>query len=154
MEVIAGTTAAEVNTPTTRPSPPVGSSWTDSMEGAIGVATHHDGMSGTERQDVSNDYSQRISEGHFEVEAGVAQSLAKLTGLPAAEIGHCNCNTAGNCLNISMCAYTTGVDQFTVIAWNQVARAPVAPLPAPLPHLGTSAPWHLCWHCLELMCVV
>ena len=30
MEVISNTTAAEVNHPTTRPSPPVGSSWTDS----------------------------------------------------------------------------------------------------------------------------
>jgi hypothetical protein len=46
MEVLSGVTAAEVATPTTRPSPPVGGSWTDSMEGAIGVATHHDGMSG------------------------------------------------------------------------------------------------------------
>ena len=117
MEVISGVTAAEVNTPTTRPSPPVGQSWTDSMEGAIGVATHHDGMSGTERQDVSNDYSQRISEGHFEVEAGVAKSLQKLAGI-TEEIGHCNCNEAGNCLNISVCAYTTGADSFKVIAWN------------------------------------
>ena len=92
------------------------------MEGAIGVATHHDGMSGTERQDVSNDYSQRISEGHFEVEAGVAKSLAKLAGI-SAEIGHCNCNAAGNCLNISMCAYTTSKDSFTVIAWNPQAHS-------------------------------
>jgi alpha-mannosidase len=121
MEVITGITAAEVDTPTTRPSPPVGSSWTDSMEGAIGVATHHDGMSGTERQDVSNDYSQRISEGHFEVEAGVAMALKKLTGIKG-DIGHCNCNAAGNCLNMSMCAYTTGVDEFTVIAWNPLAQ--------------------------------
>ena len=46
MEVISGVTAEAVNHPTTRPSPPVGDSWTDSMEGAIGIATHHDGMSG------------------------------------------------------------------------------------------------------------
>lgn len=121
MEVITGITAADVAHPTTRPSPPVGSSWSDSMEGAIGVATHHDGMSGTERQDVANDYSQRISEGHFEVEAGVALALQNLTGL-TSEIGHCNCNSAGNCLNISMCAYTTGVDEFTVVAWNTLAQ--------------------------------
>ena len=47
------------------------------MEGAIGVATHHDGMSGTERQDVANDYSQRISEGHFEVCAHDANAPTK-----------------------------------------------------------------------------
>ena len=91
------------------------------MEGAIGVATHHDGMSGTERQSVADDYSQRISEGHFEVEAGVAKSLQKLTGI-TGEIGHCNCNSAGNCRNMSMCAYTTGQDEFTVIAWNPLGQ--------------------------------
>ena len=37
MEVISGVTAKDVNRPTTRPSPPVGQSWTDSMEGAIGT---------------------------------------------------------------------------------------------------------------------
>jgi alpha-mannosidase len=74
---------------------------------------------GTERQDVSNDYAQRISEGHVEVEAGVALSLRKLAGIPpAAEVGHCNCNAAGNCLNLSMCAFTTAAESFTVMAWN------------------------------------
>ena len=63
-----------------RPSPTVGSSWTDSLEGTIGVATHHDGMSGTERQDVADDYSQRISESHEEVEVGVAKSFQKFSG--------------------------------------------------------------------------
>ena len=57
---------------TERPSPVVGSSFTDSLEGTIGVATHHDGMSGTERQDVADDYSQRISESQIEAEAGNA----------------------------------------------------------------------------------
>jgi hypothetical protein len=45
LEVISGVSKSEVNTPTTRPSPPVGDSWTDSLEGTIGVATHHDGVS-------------------------------------------------------------------------------------------------------------
>jgi alpha-mannosidase len=121
MEVLSGVTAAEVDTPTVRPSPPVGASWTDSLEGTIGVATHHDGMSGTEKQAVADDYSQRISESHFEVEAGVAKSLQKIAGI-SGEVGHCNCNTAGNCLNMSVCGYTTGVDSFTVIAWNPLGQ--------------------------------
>ena len=116
MEVLSGVTAAEVATPTTRPSPPVGGSWTDSLEGTIGVATHHDGMSGTEKQAVANDYAQRISESNFEVEAGVSLALKKMAGI-TGEVHHCNCNTAGNCLNMSMCAFTTGADEFTVIAW-------------------------------------
>ena len=106
------------------------------MEGAIGVATHHDGMSGTERQDVANDYSQRISEGHFEVEAGVAMALKKLTGI-SGEIGHCNCNSAGNCLNVSMCAYTTGVDSVTVSTCAKAprCRAQAGGLTPPIGHL-------------------
>ena len=122
MEVISKTTAAEVDVPTVRPSPPVGSSWTDSLEGTIGVATHHDGMSGTERQDVANDYEQRISESHIEVEAGVALSLKKLIpGL--GDLDHCNCNVQGNCLNISVCGATTGKDSFSVVAWNPRGQA-------------------------------
>ena len=62
LEVITNTTAAEVNLPTVKRSPPVGASFTDSLEGTVGVATHHDGMSGTERQSVTDDYAQRISE--------------------------------------------------------------------------------------------
>jgi alpha-mannosidase len=137
MEVVSGVTAEEVDTPTTRPSPPVGQSWTDSMEGAIGVATHHDGMSGTEKQAVADDYSQRISEGHFEVEAGVAMSLQKLAGIKSA-LGHCNCNTAGNCLNMSVCAYTTGQDEFTVIAWNPLGQNTSSWLRIPVSGAGYS----------------
>jgi hypothetical protein len=58
-------------------------------------------------------YAQRMSESHFEVEAGIELSLRKLTGI-TGKIGHCNCNTAGCCLNMSVCAYTTGVDDFTI----------------------------------------
>jgi alpha-mannosidase len=122
MEVLSGISAADVNLPTTRPSPTVGDSFTDSLEGATGVATHHDGMSGTSKQDVSDDYQQRMSESSFEVEAGVALALQRLMGTEV-DLGHCNCNTAGNCLNISVCAFTTEKDDFTVVAWNPLGQA-------------------------------
>jgi alpha-mannosidase len=122
MEVASNVTKAEVNHPTTRPSPPVGSSWTDSMEGAIAVATHHDGMSGTERQQVANDYDQRISEGHFEAEAGVSLALSRLAGITES-INHCNCQSAGDCLNISVCSFTAGTDEFTILAWNALGQS-------------------------------
>jgi alpha-mannosidase len=85
-------------------------------------ATHHDGMSGTERQSVADDYEQRISESHFEVEAGVALSLKKLSGFDG-DFGHCNCNEQGNCLNMSVCTFTTGVDGFAVVAWNPLGQS-------------------------------
>lgn len=126
MEIVSNTSASEVNVPTKKCSPPVGTSWTDSLEGTVGVATHHDGMSGTERQDVTDDYDQRISESSFEVEAGVSLSLSKMLGHDASSslaLGHCNCNTAGDCLNISVCAYTTSRNSFAAVAWNPLGQA-------------------------------
>jgi alpha-mannosidase len=122
MEASSGTTAADVDTPTTRPSPPVGNSWTDSLEGMIGVTTHHDAMSGTERQDVADDYAQRMTDSMRETEVGIGKSLQKLMGTDS-EIYHCNCNSDGakDCLNVTMCAFTSSHDHFKVIAWNPLA---------------------------------
>jgi alpha-mannosidase len=133
LEVVTKLTKEQVGDPTVRFSPPVGESWTDSLEGTIGVATHHDGMSGTERQDVSDDYEQRISESYGQVETGVSMAIKKLLNLPAsASVDHCSCNAADNCLNISVCAATTGKDAFSVVAYNpqghnvsQTVRIPV-----------------------------
>lgn len=52
LEVLSNTSAADVLAAadgSARPAPRVGSSWTDGLEGAVGLATHHDGMSGTVR---------------------------------------------------------------------------------------------------------
>eukprot|EP00912_Choanoflagellata_sp_UC4_P002468 UC4_evm1s1562 len=78
-------------------------------------------MSGSSRQDVADDYEQRISDGAVEAELGVSKALEKLTGL--SDIAHCNCNgegvnIAGDCLNISVCTHITGEKDFTVVAWN------------------------------------
>ena len=126
LEVVTNLTAAEVNMPTEKRSPIVGTSWTDSLEGTVGVATHHDGMSGTERQSVTDDYAQRISESAFEVEAGISMALGKLLGVDAEEVEHCNCNVASNCLNMSVCAATTGKAAFEVAAWNPLAHPSTA----------------------------
>lgn len=122
MEVLSGVTAEEVDSPTTRPSPEVGDSWTDSLEGTIAVATHHDAISGSPKQAVADDYEQRMSESSFEVETGVALSLQKLLGVDT-NLGHCNCNMEGNCLNMSICAYTTNHEKFGVVAWNPLGQA-------------------------------
>lgn len=138
LEVLSGVTKEEVNFPTTRPSPAVGDSWTDSLEGTIGVATHHDGMSGTERQDVANDYALRIAESATEARVGAKLALQKLLGgdANAATLEHCHCNTLGTCLNISLCAYTTSRDSFSVVAWNQKAQEALSAIR--LPVVGSS----------------
>ena len=73
-----------------------------------------------------NRYELRISESHGEVEQGVALSLGALLGDDSvgATLRHCNCNAhVGDCLNMSVCAATTGSDAFTVIAWNPQGQA-------------------------------
>ena len=131
LEIVANVTAADVAMPTAKRSPPVGDSWTDSLEGTVGVATHHDGMSGTERQDVSDDYSMRMSESAVEVEGGISVAISRLLGVKRSDVEHCNCNAGQNCLNISVCAATTGKAAFTVAAWNPLAHAasPIVRLP-------------------------
>jgi alpha-mannosidase len=122
-EMASGVTAAEVDHPVARPSPPVGISWTDSLEGMIGVTTHHDAMSGTERQDVTDDYAERMAESSGELEVGIGKALQALMGT-AADVFHCNCNSDGatDCLNITMCAFTASHASFRVVAWNPVAH--------------------------------
>jgi hypothetical protein len=71
------------------------------------------------------------------VEAGVAMSLQKLAGI-TDEIGHCNCNAAGNCLNMSVCAYTTGVDESTAGRKRSGAQGGSLDPPGLLTHLHTA----------------
>lgn len=49
---------------------------TDSLGDALGIAQHHDGVSGTEQQHVANDYSKRLAIGQKETEVVVAESIA------------------------------------------------------------------------------
>ncbi|XP_071733945.1 probable alpha-mannosidase At5g13980 isoform X1 [Rutidosis leptorrhynchoides] len=49
---------------------------TDKLGDALGIAQHHDGVSGTSQQHVANDYAKRLSIGHKEAEVVVAESIA------------------------------------------------------------------------------
>ncbi len=40
---------------------------TDSLKGAMAIVQHHDGVSGTEKQHVANDYAQRLVVGSAKV---------------------------------------------------------------------------------------
>ena len=128
------------NRPRTRPSPRVGDGWTDGLEGAVAVATHHDGLSGTSRQSVTNDFQQRIADGAVEAEAGVREVFRTMLlgeqhaqavdekGAVELRLGHCNCNGGAHasCLNMSSCEFTvqssTRAQSFSVFAWNPLAH--------------------------------
>lgn len=52
----------------------------DSLEEAMAVLQHHDGVSGTEQQHVANDYALRLSVASAEAEAVINAALAQLIG--------------------------------------------------------------------------
>ena len=89
---------------------------TDMLEAAVGVTTHHDGMSGSSKQAVADDYEQRVSDGQGYTSEFVASSLAKLAGLAGSTVEQCMA------LNMTFCDYTTETDSFTVTLWNQLAQ--------------------------------
>ncbi|KAL2629535.1 hypothetical protein R1flu_014221 [Riccia fluitans] len=51
---------------------------TDSLEDAMAIVQHHDGVSGTERQHVANDYSKRLSIGAAEAAEVINTALTRL----------------------------------------------------------------------------
>jgi alpha-mannosidase len=105
---------------------PLGIGWTDELEGALAVVAHHDGVSGTARQSVTNDYSYRLALGSVRAERAALQALEKIAQItPGGSAGFCNCNSAGpkDCLlNMSSCSFTSSRNAFTVVLWNPLAR--------------------------------
>ena len=85
------------------------------LERAMGVAQHHDAVSGTERQHVANDYSKRLSRG-IEQAVYVAESALYKLKLAYNDVYHCSL------LNISQCNVIENADNFSVILYNPLPR--------------------------------
>ncbi|CAF4699968.1 unnamed protein product [Rotaria socialis] len=84
---------------------------------AMGVAQHHDAVSGTEKQHVADDYAQRLSQG-IDIAADVINSsyaklLPKESGL-APPLVQFLCHYS----NISECLPIEGQIRFTLTLWN------------------------------------
>ncbi|CAF1441892.1 unnamed protein product, partial [Rotaria sordida] len=98
---------------------------------AMGVAQHHDAVSGTEKQEVAFDYAQRLSDGIAVAESVINQAYSKLLpkdsqSPPASTQFLCHLS------NISQCLQIDGQERFTLTLWNptihpivQHARVPV-----------------------------
>ena len=67
----------------------------------MGLAQHHDAVSGTEKQHVADDYARHLSEGVAVCRDAVEEGLGALMGGPALELSDCPY------LNQSVCPATT-----------------------------------------------
>ncbi|XP_067829073.1 lysosomal alpha-mannosidase [Heptranchias perlo] len=85
------------------------------LKKAMGVAQHHDAVSGTERQHVADDYAKRLAKGWDRCEVLVSNALSSLSGMKQNFIF---CNK----LNISVCPRIEGLSKFTVTVYNPLAR--------------------------------
>ncbi|XP_064633968.1 lysosomal alpha-mannosidase-like [Lineus longissimus] len=89
------------------------------LKRAMATAQHHDAVSGTEVQNVADDYALRLANGTAECKEVVSDALQKLmakSGTFPPRQYFCNL------LNISMCNFTETRTQFTVTIYNPLAR--------------------------------
>ncbi|XP_072240719.1 lysosomal alpha-mannosidase [Leuresthes tenuis] len=108
---------------------PFGEGDSQTLRKAMAVAQHHDAVSGTAKQHVTNDYARRLANGWQHCQVLVSNSLAALSGSSAKRVFCDN-------LNISVCPLTESSKKFTVSVYNPLAR-PVT-LPVRLPVNGTA----------------
>ncbi|KAE8620084.1 hypothetical protein XENTR_v10010093 [Xenopus tropicalis] len=95
---------------------PYGQSSSTVMRRAMGVAQHHDAVTGTAKQHVNNDYSLRLSEGWDSCQVVISNSLSSLTGTKE-NFAFCNL------LNISVCHVTETANNFKVYLYNPLGRS-------------------------------
>ena len=82
---------------------------------AIGVAQHHDAVSGTERQHVAYDYSMRIAAGNVGSYETIRSAITQLAGSASW--------TSCPLLNVSQCeVIRSAKDSYTVVLYNPQAR--------------------------------
>ncbi|GAV03424.1 hypothetical protein RvY_13849-2 [Ramazzottius varieornatus] len=84
---------------------------------AVGVAQHHDAITGTERQHVADDYARQLAEGIGECQDVVADGINKLSKV-SSPIQYQFCDL----LNISQCHVTENLGQTTIVLWNSLSR--------------------------------
>ncbi|CAL5324259.1 unnamed protein product [Camellia sinensis] len=111
---------------------------TYSLGDALGIAQHHDAVSGTAKQHTTNDYEKRLAHGASESEAVVSSSLSCLTNSTSKDQCATTLPTLSQCqlLNISYCPPTEEdipdgkslvVVAYNPLGWNRtdIIRIPV-----------------------------
>ncbi|XP_065912001.1 lysosomal alpha-mannosidase-like [Dysidea avara] len=87
----------------------------------MGVAQHHDAVSGTEKQHVAKNYAQRLHIGQVECEQLVQQSIGEMSR-KSSSVAPLKLETC-EYLNISVCSPTNSSEfQFDVMVYNPLSR--------------------------------
>ncbi|KAJ1295938.1 hypothetical protein BS78_01G260800 [Paspalum vaginatum] len=96
--------------------------FTSSLEDAMGIAQHHDAVSGTAKQHTTDDYSKRIALGASKVERGVNAALSCLTSSNGTCVSSVVKFSQCPLLNISYCPSTeeaiSATKRLVVVAYN------------------------------------
>jgi alpha-mannosidase len=88
------------------------------MEDSVNIMTHHDAISGTEKQHVAFDYVRRLSTAVADGERVAAQGMAALCEDSSLDVHFCPLR------NESVCDWLSGTDNLTaVILYNQIAHS-------------------------------
>ncbi|KAH1004274.1 hypothetical protein HUJ04_004053 [Dendroctonus ponderosae] len=88
----------------------------NTLREALGVFQHHDGITGTEKENVAHDYIHLLHKGITECEDITSQALAKLTQAADTEFTTCHM------LNISECAVAEKEESFVLTLYNPLGR--------------------------------
>ncbi|KAJ6797677.1 alpha-mannosidase [Iris pallida] len=80
--------------------------FTSSLEDAIGLAQHHDAVSGTAKQHTTDDYAKRLAFGASEAEIGINLALSSLTSSSGKHASSAAKFSQCKLLNISYCPAT------------------------------------------------
>ncbi len=98
----------------------------DNLERAMGVAQHHDAVSGTEKQHVARDYAKRLSIGTELTRTILTESYAVILASvdKSIHLNKVNMIEQQYCplLNISLCVPIENKKDFSVIIYNPLAR--------------------------------
>ena len=85
------------------------------LDRAMGVAQHHDAVSGTERQHVANDYAKRLSRG-MNACLDVINNAIFTVSRHQFNFEYCHL------MNISQCSVSENSNHFTIILYNPLSR--------------------------------
>ncbi|XP_063787232.1 lysosomal alpha-mannosidase [Pseudophryne corroboree] len=94
---------------------PYGSSSSLMLRRAMGVAQHHDAVTGTAKQHVNDDYTLRLYNGWEACQVVIRNALASLTGTKENFV-FCNL------LNVSVCPLTETAKSFSVYLYNPLGQ--------------------------------